>query len=263
MTKAVLERRTHFNPTSFLLELSVGNRLPAARAGQFVSVATAPELALPRPFAVAGRPSSGSVELLVESRGRGTRFLAEAPLSSELSVIGPLGNTFTKPRPEARAVLVAGGIGVAGLRLLAWELADSETPWEPLVLVGARSRELLLDGCLAVPDERPRPEVRIATDDGSAGHRGPVTDLLARALDESPGPSTVYCCGPPAMIRSAAGIALERGAPCEALLEEVMACGVGACRGCVVETRAGYRCVCSDGPVFDVSELVFGEPVSV
>jgi dihydroorotate dehydrogenase electron transfer subunit len=268
-TDAVLEERTRVSPTSFLLELSVGEEFPRAQPGNFVSVATAPELTLPRPFAVAGTPAHGRIEILVESRGRGTGFLAEVPPHSRIAVIGPLGNAFTKPPAGTRAVLVAGGIGVAGLRLLARELADSGSQPAPLALVGAASAELLLDGCLQPPEESRRTdgggqlEVRVATDDGSLGHRGVVTDLLARALDELSEPVRVYCCGPPAMIRATTGLALEREVPCEALLEEIMACGVGACRGCVVETKSGYRCVCTDGPIFDASEILFREHASV
>lgn len=226
---------------------------PETRPGNFVSLDTSPELALPRPFAIAGRPAADTVELLVELRGPGTRALAEMSLGSGIAMLGPLGNSFAGPRPGVLPVLVAGGIGVAGLRLLAIELA--ETSGALAMLVGARSAELLLDGCLPGGNGQGRTMLRTSTDDGSAGHRGPVTDLLRDVLDKQDGPLRICCCGPPAMIRAAAALALERGAPCEALLEEMMACGVGACRGCVVDTRSGYRCVCTDGPVFDVAEL--------
>jgi dihydroorotate dehydrogenase electron transfer subunit len=269
----LLESRTNVSPTSFLLTLSVGEPFPRARPGQFISVETAPDLTLLRPFAVAGRPTPTTIEILVEMRGRGTRELSVRPPGSRMRMIGPLGNAFTPPAPGTTPVLVAGGIGVAGLRLLAQDLAaatgapqageraqdGAQPPGGLTVLVGARKRELLLDGCLPFPTRTGGIEVRRATDDGSAGHRGPVTELLAQALDGEPGPVRIYCCGPPAMIESAARLAGERCVPCEALLEEMMACGVGACRGCVVETRGGHKCVCSDGPVFDVSELVFEE----
>ena len=87
-----------------------------------------------------------------------------------------------------------------------------------------------------------------------------VAGLFESVIESAGHGRRVYTCGPPAMIQAVARAAIERGVPCEALLEEMMACGVGACRGCVVETRSGYRTVCADGPVFDVTELVLEEP---
>ncbi|MBN2565157.1 MAG: dihydroorotate dehydrogenase electron transfer subunit [Candidatus Eisenbacteria bacterium] len=247
--------------TSFLLTLDVGEDFPEARPGQFVSVETAPDLTLLRPFAVAGRPGPDAIDLLVEVRGRGTRALAEKPVGSSVGLIGPLGNGFTPPRPGTVPLLVAGGIGVAGLRMHAQELARSST--RQLILVGAKTSALLLAGCLPREGAEHGVMIRTATDDGSAGYRGSVTSLLLETLDgamvDGGASYTVYCCGPPGMISSTAAVTTERAVPCEALLEEKMACGVGACRGCVVETRRGYRCVCSDGPVFDVADLVLEE----
>lgn len=191
----------------------------------------------------------------MELRGKGTRGLAALPEGASIPLLGPLGNTFTLPEPGAPPVLVAGGIGVAGLRYLATRLAGDGLPL--LMLVGARTGDRLLTDLLPEPTDDGRVRLEVATDDGSAGREGTVCDLFeetARHLDSSP---RAYCCGPPAMIEEAARIAGWADLPCEALLEEVMACGVGACRGCVVETKAGYRAVCSDGPVFDTRDLVF------
>jgi dihydroorotate dehydrogenase electron transfer subunit len=254
---AALERRARVSPTSFLLTLKVEGGFPETRPGNFVSLDTSPELALPRPFAVAGRPAADTVELLIELRGPGTQALCELPIGSETAMLGPLGNCFTMPEHATVPVLVAGGIGVAGLRLLATELGRGSDGL--VMLVGARSAELLLDACLPGAGAPKRVVLERSTDDGSAGHAGPVTDLLRKVLDEEIRPLRIYCCGPPAMISAVAAMASEKGAPCEALLEEMMACGVGACRGCVVDTRNGYRCVCTDGPVFDVAELRLGE----
>lgn len=212
------------------------------------------ELTLRRPFSVAGVRASGTIELLVELRGKGTQALALLPEGASVPLMGPLGNTFTFPSPEETAVLVAGGIGVAGLRYLAERLAAEGA--RLLMLVGARTAERLLSDALPPPAGDGGVRLCTSTDDGSAGIRGTVCDLFeeeARGLDTS---ARVYCCGPPAMIAEAARIADAAGLRCEALLEEIMACGVGACRGCVVETRDGYKAVCSDGPVFDTRDLV-------
>lgn len=218
-------------------------------------MAAPPELSLRRPFSVAGARGRGTIELLVEVRGRATRALAGLPEGSALDVLGPLGNGFSAPGDWETAVLVAGGIGVAGLRLLAGRLVEGATP--TLMLVGARTEEELLSGLLPSGAGAARSRIEVATDDGSIGFAGPVTGLLEKHVRSIGVPARIYCCGPRGMIMETARIAADRGLRCEALLEEIMACGVGACRGCVVETREGYRTVCSDGPVFDAADLVF------
>lgn len=210
------------------------------------------ELTLRRPFSIAGVRDAGAIDLLIEVRGRGTRGLAALEVGATLDVMGPLGNSFTLPAGEA-AVLVAGGIGIAGLRYLAEEIR--RTGGTALALVGARSRERLLDHLLPAPDGIVH--VRVATDDGSAGFAGTVCGLFEREAAGLARGARVYCCGPPAMLEGAAGIAIRHGLSCEVLLEELMACGIGACRGCVVQTRDGYRAVCSDGPVFDARDVVW------
>lgn len=245
--------------TSFLFTLEAGPELPTPVPGQFVNVAVSDDLTLRRPFSVAGVPSPGAFDLLVEMRGRGTRALAERPVGSSIGVLGPLGNRFTVPAAEGVSLLVAGGIGVAGLRLLAQELLKGHRRWH--ALVGARSADGLLHHTLPASDGDGESVVAVATDDGSEGLHGTAVDLLKKVLDEHDAPARIYCCGPPAMIAATAEIAAAREIHCEALLEEMMACGVGACRGCVVATRSGYKSVCSDGPVFDTSELALEELV--
>jgi len=222
-------------------------------------VAVSDDLTLRRPFSVAGIPAPGRFELLVEVRGPGTRALAARPAGTRLEVAGPLGNSFSMPEEDEVSVLVAGGIGVAGLRLLAQELRRGYHRMH--VLVGARNAGGLLHHVLPAPTGEGRVLIEVATDDGSEGFHGPVTGLLERALGELDAPARVYCCGPPAMIAAAADVAARAGVPCDVLLEEMMACGVGACRGCVVATRDGYRTVCKDGPVFDAEELLLEELV--
>jgi len=245
--------------TAYLFTLEAGPELPEPRPGQFVNVAVPADLTLRRPFSVAGARTPGSFDLLVEVRGRGTRALADMPVGAVVDVLGPLGNEFSEPSADGTSLLVAGGIGVAGLRLFAEELRGADRPVH--AFVGARSADLLLHHTLPSPTDDGRMAVDVATDDGSEGFHGTVTRLLERALEGSEAPGRIYCCGPPAMIASAARVAEAAGIRCEALLEEMMACGVGACRGCVVPTRSGYRSVCADGPVFDTSELLLEELV--
>ncbi len=233
----------------------------AAEPGQFVQVDTGPERALRRPFSVAGITPGGDVELLIELRGEGTRALADLPVGAQLTVMGPLGRGFTLPAsqqvaedaPRAaeavpRAAVVAGGIGVAGVRFLARRLSEEGT--DATLFVGARTAGALLHTTLPEPGK-----VRVATDDGTMGFHGTVCDLFAAESVNLPGNTIVYGCGPRAMLDSLAAVASELGVACELSLEEMMACGVGACRGCVVSTVDGYRTVCKDGPVFDASVL--------
>ena len=247
------------SPTSYLFTFEAGPELPTPRPGQFVNVAVSDDVTLRRPFSFAGIPAPGRFDLLVEMRGKGTRALAEKPIGSAVGVLGPLGNEFTLPDADSVSLLVAGGIGVAGLRLLAQELRRGYSRIH--ALVGARTSPGLLHHVLPSPTGDGEVLIEVATDDGSEGFHGTVTGLLERVLNELDAPARVYCCGPPAMIAAVAFVTAKKGVPCEALLEEMMACGVGACRGCVVATRSGYKSVCSDGPVFDTNELVLEELV--
>ncbi len=234
------------------LRLEVGAAWPASEPGQFVmlsagSLPAAPRFdpLLPRPMAVFRREAA-RLDVLYKVTGRGTALLAAARPGERVRVVGPLGRSFPPPEPGRRAVLVGGGTGIASLFDLA---ARARGP--VAVLLGARSASDLM----AVDEFRDLGvELRVATEDGSAGRRGLVTELLAEALEE--GPAHVYACGPTAMMRRAAGLAERAGAACTASLENRMACGFGVCLGCAVPRReGGYALVCRDGPVFGAESL--------
>jgi NAD(P)H-flavin reductase len=181
---------------------------------------------------------------LLEAIGPGTDRLAAVEVGEDLLLTGPLGVGFRPPGGEA--LLVGGGIGVAPI--LAWH--DALAPETP-VLLGFRSASYaaaaaLFDGSPAV-----------CTDDGSVGRRALVTELLREPLDAAPrgSPPTVYACGPPPMLEAVRAICAEREVPAELALESGMACGYGACFGCVVPTRSGYVRLCVDGPVVDAAVL--------
>ena len=236
-----------------LCAFDAGPSFPDALPGQFVHVRTPADAALRRPFSVAAVTGPGRFELLVRRRGAGTSALLALPPGSEVPVLGPSGNGFSLPRAAETAVLLAGGIGAAGLRLLARTLAERGAP--QLILLGAPTAGELLDGVMPAPTADGAVRVEVATDDGSRGLRGTARDLLNRRLPSVAG-ARLYCCGPRAMLMAAARLAGDVGVRCELLMEEVMACGVGACRGCVVPTLNGYRAACTDGPVFDADDLV-------
>jgi len=205
---------------------------------------------LPRAFSVlrARTHSAGQLELqfLIEDVGPGTNRLCELGPGEDLLLVGPLGVGFVAPREDRRALLVGGGVGIAPLAI--WQDVQSAgADFTVTVLLGFRDAAhaagaLLLDGA------------RIATDDGSVGHHGLVTELLEDALDRDPD-SEVYACGPPAMLEATARLCAERAIPAQLALEAGMACGFGACYGCVIPTRRGYVRLCLEGPVLDAALL--------
>jgi NAD(P)H-flavin reductase len=189
---------------------------------------------LPRAFSYL-RTDGDRLEFLWEDVGPGTRRLSELRPGEDLWLLGPLGNGF---EPAPNPLLVGGGIGIVPLAGWQDELGDAP------VLLGFR------DAHHAAAAELLR-DPRIATDDGSLGHHGFVTELLAAEL----GDVTVYACGPPPMLETVRAICAERDVPAQLALEAGMACGFGACFGCVVPTRDGYVRLCVDGPVLEATAL--------
>jgi NAD(P)H-flavin reductase len=168
--------------------------------------------------------------------------LCELGAGAELLIVGPLGRGFAPPKNGRTALLVGGGVGIAPLAV--WQ---DQLPGEAKVLLGFR------DVAHAAGAELLR-GARVATDDGSVGHHGLVTHLLAHSLAEDRNVE-VYACGPPAMLEAVRQLCLEHGIPAQLALESGMACGFGACFGCVVATDDGYVRLCLDGPVLDVAQL--------
>ena len=220
---------------------------PAPDPGQFAMLAAAERWGggederpfLPRAFSVARRHDDGTLDFLLEDVGPGTERLAELAGGDEVWLLGPLGRGFAPPRAGRRPVLVGGGVGIAPLANLQDVLGPTA-----LVLLGFRDAAhaegaLLLDGPL------------IATDDGSVGHHGFVTELLMPELRGA----EVFACGPPPMLEAVRALCAEHDVPAQLALESGMACGFGACFGCVVPTKTGYVRLCVDGPVLDAAAL--------
>jgi dihydroorotate dehydrogenase electron transfer subunit len=225
-------------------------RGPRPTPGQFYMLAAARRWGggeaerpfLPRAFSFLRATPGGGLHFLLEEVGPGTRRLAELEPGEELWAAGPFGVGFTRPEDECRAVLCGGGVGIAPLA--AWQ---DELGLESMVLLGFRDARHAAGAAVVS-------EARVATDDGAVGHHGPVTDLLAGELAAGAGP-TVYACGPAAMLEAVRAMCAERGVPGQLALEAGMACGFGACFGCVVPTRSGYVRLCLDGPVLEAAEL--------
>jgi dihydroorotate dehydrogenase electron transfer subunit len=237
---------------------------PQPRPGQFYMLSTEGHWDqrggrpyLPRAISVAeSGPAADGVRLdfLIEGVGPGTERLAELVEGEGVWVNGPLGNAFAEPREvnpgAAGAILVGGGIGIAPLALLRRRFSERGVPLR--VLLGFRDQDH--SGGLELFCGAGRelcPEVRLASEDGHAGHRGYVTDLLATMLaGDDAASAVVYSCGPPAMLEAVRVLCAEHGVPCQLALESPMACGFGACFGCAVPMpEGGYLRLCVDGPV--------------
>lgn len=199
---------------------------------------------LPRPMAVYREDSSGGVEILYKIHGRGTALLADARPGDRVRMLGPLGRGFPLPEAGSRALLVGGGTGIASLYELALRAAERA---EVCVLLGARGVDDLMGReDFATLDVA----LRVATEDGSEGTHGQVTDLLREEL--AAGPASVYACGPTPMMRAAAQLASDAGSTTHVSLENPMACGFGVCLGCAAPLAdGGFALVCRDGPVFE------------
>ena len=240
----------------------------AIRPGQFVMIRPGPEGAsdplLGRPLALYDvvREASGAAtafDVVYVVIGRGTAALARRRPGDRVAVWGPLGNGFG-PAPDGPAVFVAGGIGQTPFLALGrdWLRPGGRCPSATL-LYGVRTSALLagLDDFRAAGIA-----VEIATDDGSAGHRGFVTELLASRLDRGERPAKVVGCGPPVMLAALARLTERHGIACDVSLENHMACGFGACFSCVAPIRqpdgsTDLRRVCLEGPVFPASSVAW------
>lgn len=257
---AVVRGNRPLMPGVFLLELEALELASSGRPGQFVLVRCTEEASwdplLRRPLALHRLlREQGRVELLVRVVGRGTAWLALRRPGDRLDILGPLGQGFSLKRNTRNLLLVAGGMGIAPLVAMAEE--GLKRGCAVVLALGARSREDLYPTAFLPPQV----EVHLATEDGTAGRCGLVTSLLSDPeLGLLSWADQVMACGPRPMLAEvaavvrAARIRLPAGFA-QVSLEERMACGVGACLGCVVSTRKGYRRVCRDGPVFDLREV--------
>jgi len=239
-----------------VLSLEAGDIARAVRPGQFVHLRV-PDLAaaLRRPFSVY-RADGDRLALLYKTVGRGTGVLARVGVGGVVDLLGPLGNGFPAPDATCTPVLVAGGYGVAPLSLLA-----ARTPGKGVVFIGGRTA----DDILCTADFASLGwEVRIATENGSAGARGVVTDLLDTWLSGAGAGSKpeFFACGPDGMLRAVGARAVRRGCRAWLSLDKHMGCGVGACLACVQRIRdaagnVAWKRVCKDGPVFEAREIVW------
>jgi len=234
-------------PKIHLLWIEVPPIVSDPLPGQFLTIRCGEDALLRRPLSI-HRVDNRKFALLFASVGQGTEWLADRNAGDSLDILGPLGNGFRISNETQTILLVAGGIGIAPLVYLA-EKAVVDGLSVKMALGATTSVEI---NCLAslVPSSV---EIIKVTNDGLVGVKGMVTDVVPSFIEWA---DQVFACGPVPMYRSLAAISGSFGYKAvQVLLEQVMACGVGACRGCAVSTNDGIKMVCQDGPVFDLKDI--------
>ncbi len=219
------------------------------KPGQFLHILCGGDAYLRRPISICDVTENRYLRFIFEVRGEGTKNLAERRVGDRLDILGPLGNGFTVyPEDEDAVLLIGGGIGVFPLLNLAKKLGGKAT-----TILGFRNKDaVMMDEEFAAVSR----DLFLATDDGSCGFHGLVTDVLKNII-RSNKVSRIYTCGPTVMMKAVSEIAKEQEIPVQVSLEERMGCGVGACVTCTCTVGGSRKRVCKDGPVFDGAEVEF------
>lgn len=228
------------------------------KPGQFANllIEHADGVFLRRPFSIYDVDATHRLlKFYIQKKGKGSRKLANLTSKDSVEVVFPLGNGFKlieketfaeKDAKSPNVLLVGGGCGIAPLLFLAKVLAQKNI--RPTILIGGRSRPHILE----IENYVKYGKVLVITEDGSIGEKGLVTQ---HSIFQQEKFDQIYCCGPDAMMKAVAKIAIEKNSACQISLENSMACGIGACLCCVTQTKTGHQCVCTDGPVFDIRNL--------
>jgi len=249
-TGVIIEKR-EIAPGIFDVAVSLPVIAKAAHAGQFVNIICGDYL-LRRPISICGfDPEKGTLRMVFEIRGKGTKWLAERETGDTLDVVGPLGHGFSLVDNTKKAVIIGGGIGTPPLLPIAKFYGGNAT-----VITGFRTASAAI---LQEDFEAAGAKTILCTDDGSAGFHGFTTQALEKHLGNNEC-DIIYTCGPKVMMKGVARLAEARGIACQVSMEERMGCGVGACLCCVCGTKgkdgdAQFTRVCLNGPVFDSAEV--------
>ena len=217
-----------------------------AKPGQFMELRLTDNLdpLLNRPFSIATSKNK-TVSIWYLLRGSGTNWLSKKKKGDIITGYGPLGNTF--PKLKGKSIFVVGGCGTGPIRFLSNEYMPEK------LLIGGRSK-INIFGLRSF--KKSKVPLLISTDDGSLGHKGFVTELLVKELQNNQ-INNIVAVGPTGMLKTVAKIADENNIDCWLSLESYMACGIGSCYGCSVKTISGYKRVCKDGPVFNASDIIW------
>jgi len=254
-------------PNIYLMKLKAPEIAQSALPGQFIHIKCSKDNypLLRRPLSIHRiDKEKGEVYILFQVVGEGTKLLSQRVMGDDLDIIGPIGNGFNIYPESKKIMIVGGGIGVAPLLALCEESVRQGK--EVRVLIGALKKELVLgEESFKILGAK----VDVTTDDGSYKHKGLVTDLLEKFIKEGWLPDQICACGPKLKLKKIVKISLNAHINCQISLEERMACGIGACLGCVckIKTRDKkedkvkyeYKRVCVDGPIFEGSEVVWDD----
>lgn len=268
--KTIVLSNQEIAPNYYRMRVLAPDYSKNARPGQFIMLRLqqSQQPLLRRPFGIFrtgfmpadcdSMPPKEFIELIYKVVGGGTELMQTLHQGDQVELLGPLGKGFEFGDPAEEKILVGGGIGLVPLYMLAEQMVDES---KVRLLMGGRTR----DDIITVTEfERLGVETYVSTEDGSLGEAGLVTQVLEKRLTKNPS-VTVYACGPMPMIRAVEKICRRFETPLQVSLEALMACGVGACLGCVVkgtshtEEQPSYLCTCKVGPVFDAKQLDWNE----
>ena len=244
----VVSEKKFLNSSFFKLKLKSKKTLPKINPGQFVEVQVNSDskVLLRRPISINDVDSqTNEISLIIQTVGQGTKELAKINEGEEINLVYPLGNGFNIEGENP--LLVGGGVGIAPLLYLAKNFHAKGI--KPKVLLGFRSQEQMID----LKEYEKYADVYISTQDGSVGSKGLVTEneIFTQSYD------TIYTCGPTPMMKAISDYSLKNNIKCYASLENKMACGIGACLCCVQNTTEGHKCTCTEGPVFNVKDIIW------
>lgn len=238
------------NYKTFIIELEAQEEILPFGPGSFaeIRIDNSPKVFLRRPFSIYDvNRKNGTMSFFVKVIGEGTRLMGEARKGDTMNVIYPLGNSFTV-LGNKRVLVVGGGSGIAPFLLLGKELQAAGTR-TTFLFGGKTAEDIVLNDLFSAYGE-----VLVTTEDGTLGEKGLVTGHSV-LRDGGQGFDMIYACGPEPMMMAVASIASRQEIPCEVSLENTMACGFGACLCCIVPTVDGNKCVCTEGPVFNIKKL--------
>jgi dihydroorotate dehydrogenase electron transfer subunit len=247
---AIVVSNSEIMPGVFLLRLESGNLAAQAKPGQYVMIRCGENTVLPRPLSIHFVEET-RIGLLFRIVGKGTSWLSQRRPGDAISVFGPLGNAFEIAEEAKTILLVGGGIGVAPLYFLAQEARNRGIA--VILIIGAQNKDgLYPDMLLPVGIQ-----IVVATEDGSLGHHGLVTDLNAKQLKTV---DHIFACGPINMYKTMSKMPVFKKIPVQISLEVRMGCGRGLCYGCTIQTRNGLKKVCEEGPVFNLTDIMWDDP---
>ncbi len=254
--KATVTRVEQFSEKNYRLTLDCPQIAKSAKPGQFVMIRTGMgnDPLLRRPFSIHQTTAEGKIQIYFKVVGRGTDILAHVKKGETLSVFGPLGKGY-RISASAPAVIIGGGLGIAPLLFLVKENCRLKQDCSnDLIILGAREKNEVEP--LLADFKQFSLSILTATDDGSLGHHGLVTEIIESI--QLPAGCIVYCCGPEPMMAGVSELCKALDVPCQVSVESVMACGMGACLGCSRPAKNGtYTHVCLNGPVYDAEDLVW------